>query len=754
MGIVNLYWQTLLEFPLGYLNADLQARIPWWGIFLYKVLATFFILWIAWDALFRLKRWLDEFFHRSKLVDPSDYEAHAVKNKDFVQELDAADHLESTLKPMLRSKNYARAAELVATFNQWERAAKYYMKAKDRQRAAENFARAGKTLKAAKLLSRLGDHVTAARFYTMSGNHLLAAKTHEKARDLPAAAMSFAAAGKPKESARLFLQYFQESTEELGVQHPIAEVCLKMLGEAGDKIPVEARRELRDLVADRLAAGGKYLLAAKLFQEAGNLARAGDAYARGGQFQEAAHCLREAGNVKESQNLMGRYFEAKQLWDDAGKAYAAAGALVRAADCYCQAKDFSNGGACYEQAKDFYRAGVAYIQVKSYEAALRVFKQIPEESPDLERARLLIGRSYFGLRQYDLCAAALENQLGGKVTQRNIEYFKMLGRAYAEVGRLEEALSVFNKIKAVSTDSKDVDDHISSIQVRLSKDGSRFSPTQESVAASRQQMSVVESALGKRYRFERELGRGGMGVVYQAHDTHLDRPVALKFLGSVVDESGSFRERFFREARTAARVTHANVVATYDIGEDMGKAYIAMEYVDGINLHQYLGGRGRLSPRDAVVVMRQVCAALDAVHRAGITHRDIKPENILISKEGLVKLMDFGLAVGKTGRLTQAGQILGTPCYMPPEQVRGEEVDGRSDIYALGLVFHEMLTGETYFLSGDILHRQEVEMPPPPSATVEGIPNAIDEIVLKCIAKDPDARYQSAAELAAALTKI
>jgi serine/threonine-protein kinase len=267
-------------------------------------------------------------------------------------------------------------------------------------------------------------------------------------------------------------------------------------------------------------------------------------------------------------------------------------------------------------------------------------------------------------------------------------------------------------------------------------------------------INMVEKQLGERYKIEAELGRGGMGVVYKARDTQLDRPVALKFLGSLVDGNDEYKARFLREAQAAARVQHPNIISIYDIGADDGRAYIAMEYVEGPNLHKYLGRKGKLEPREAINIIGQACLALDAVHTAGIVHRDIKPDNILIAKGGLVKLMDFGLAKGAGARLTASNVVMGTPCYMAPEQAMGREADARSDIYALGLVLHELLTGVTVFADGDVLRRQVTEMPPPPSKSVEGIPELLDQIVMKCIQKKPEERFQTVKELLGYLRQV
>jgi serine/threonine-protein kinase len=266
-----------------------------------------------------------------------------------------------------------------------------------------------------------------------------------------------------------------------------------------------------------------------------------------------------------------------------------------------------------------------------------------------------------------------------------------------------------------------------------------------------QMMQNVEQSLGGRYVLEQELGRGGMGVVYRARDSQLDRPVALKFLGSMVDSSEEFRQRFIREARTAAKINHPNIVSIYDISASVGKAYIAMEYIEGPSLHKYISQRKALKPKEAVNVIVQTCSALAAIHDAGIVHRDIKPDNILLAKGGLVKLTDFGLAKAEDSRMTRTGVVMGTPSYMAPEQVLGKEADVRSDIYSLGLVLHECLTGETAFLGPDVLELQLQKMPPLPSTKAEGIPPELDAIVMRCVAKKPEERFPNVRELVSAL---
>jgi serine/threonine-protein kinase len=266
----------------------------------------------------------------------------------------------------------------------------------------------------------------------------------------------------------------------------------------------------------------------------------------------------------------------------------------------------------------------------------------------------------------------------------------------------------------------------------------------------------IASLVGGRYQVTGLIASGGMGEVFQAHDRVLDRTVALKVLRAGISSDPEFIERFRKEATIAGRLSHPNIVQVYDFGRsDDGSAYMAMEFVDGQNLREVLNANGRLRPAVATRIAAQTCAALEAARRAGLVHRDIKPENILLTRDGQVKVADFGLSrTMAESKATQAGVLLGTAHYLAPEQVEGHASDHRADIFALGVVLYEMLTGHTPF-TGDnhvIIAYQRVRNDvPAPSERVAGLPQALDEAVRRATARDPAKRYGSAAEMAEAL---
>ncbi|NQU42960.1 serine/threonine protein kinase, partial [bacterium] len=265
-------------------------------------------------------------------------------------------------------------------------------------------------------------------------------------------------------------------------------------------------------------------------------------------------------------------------------------------------------------------------------------------------------------------------------------------------------------------------------------------------------MSSPEEFLAK-YEIESELGKGGMGVVYRARQVSLDRPVAVKMLAKELAEDERFVRRFTEEARAIARMrNHPNIVEVYDFVDARDNLYIVMELVEGEPLNRLIQRQGRFLPSEAIAILVPVARAIAHAHLAGVIHRDIKPENIIVDKTGRVKVMDFGVAhLSDAVQKTQTGLVLGTPLYMSPEQARGRAIDGRSDIYSLGVLLYHLLTGQPPF-DGDtalsIAMKHVSDAPPPPRSVDPSIPEIIEQAILKAMAKNPDDRFQTAGDFA------
>jgi eukaryotic-like serine/threonine-protein kinase len=268
--------------------------------------------------------------------------------------------------------------------------------------------------------------------------------------------------------------------------------------------------------------------------------------------------------------------------------------------------------------------------------------------------------------------------------------------------------------------------------------------------------TLIDQVFDGRYRVVRKLGTGGMANVYLAEDQELGRRVAIKMLDDRHAQDEQFVERFRREAKNAAGLSHPNVVSIYDRGQAEGTYYIAMEYLEGRTLKELLVARGPTPIAVAIDYARQILAALGFAHRNGVVHRDIKPHNVAVAPDGRVKVMDFGIARAGTSQMTETGSIIGTAQYLSPEQAKGAPVGPASDIYSVGIVLYEMLTGSVPF-TGDtpleIAMKHLSAIPEPPSEKRPEVPHELDSIVLRALAKVPGDRYQSAEEMDADLAR-
>ncbi len=756
-GLFNTFLYYI-EIPYYWL-LDITSVAPadWWH-WVYDVLAVLLIFSaLRWAFVFVL-----DLFRKDRLADKSDIDALIGKHASLEKAMQDPAVLRLTTAALKRSKQWGRLAQAYAAINHHKKAAEYFKKDKEYAKAAEQLAKVDEHVPAAKMLMRAGDFENAGRCFYRGEKYPKAAKAYAKA-GLPAkAADAWGKAGKTAQAIGMFKEYFQGPRDDAAAQVAAAHAAYALLEDAAakPKISAEDRKALLPAIARAFDAEKRHDLAATLHREAGEFDLAAEAYVKAGQLEQAVECYKQAGKPREAARIGGRFYEKAGKWREAGMAYAGGEEFLRAAECFAKANEPVRAAEYFARSGDHPRAGLMYAKAQRYQEAIASLQKVGEQDKQFDVSRALLGKCFYEMHDYAHCAATLDNHLLGKrVEKANVDYFYMLALAREQLGELQASRDILYKIGAVDKDYRDLDTRISSIDSRISLMGSKIGSQPGIVSTGGNGgdpaiMTMVQNTLGERYEIEKELGRGGMGVVYLAKDKQLDRKVALKFLGTLVDNNEEYRQRFVREAKTAAKINHPNIVAVYDISASQGKAYIAMEYVEGLSLFQHIQKKGKLHPREALNYMAQACSALYAMHSLGIVHRDIKPDNILIAKGGTVKIMDFGLAKASDNRITKSNVVMGTPCYMAPEQALGKDVDNRADIYALGLVLYEMLTGKVVFRDGDILTRQITEMPPKLSEIEPGIAPEIDAFAYKCIAKDPAERFENCKKVVEEIRKL
>lgn len=366
------------------------------------------------------------------------------------------------------------------------------------------------------------------------------------------------------------------------------------------------------------------------------------------------------------------------------------------------------------------------------ENAISLFQKVAKsETPYKSEALCRIGLSFLSKGMVEMADENFNRIRESNIPEdKKVEMLYQIGNAYEEKGIFDKAMDAYRQILSYDIKYKDVAQRIE-----------RLPSNPLSNKKDKNQQKLED-----RYDHIEKIGAGGMGSIFRARDKILGRVVALKVIREDFMSNTEAAHRFIREAQSASALQHPGIVTIFDIcvGEPM---YIAMEYVDGGNLRDKLNKKP-MSVQEFLGIAIEICEALDAAHSKGIIHRDIKPENIMLTKDGQIKITDFGLAfINNATKMTMIGQILGTPLYMSPEQIKGRPVDNRSDIYSLGIVFYESLTGSVPFPHGDIGYCHIHETPLLPSLLNPDIPNELEKIIIKSIEKSPEDRYQNVREI-------
>jgi tetratricopeptide (TPR) repeat protein len=586
----------------------------------------------------------------------------------------------------------------------------YYILAEDFNKAASSYLLGGHKQLAAEAYEKNGNFTEAARLYGMSGMKQEAAGCFEKAGNYQEA-----------------ISRYQDLEDNESIAR-VLESCGRLKEAAEYRGILELKRGQKIEAAERFEQAGRFVEAATLQKEAKNFAKAADLYTQSGDFKMAAETHLLANDlVKAAEN-----FQKVKLFREAAK-------------CYHKLRQEEPFILMLIEAQALLEAA-GFLEKKDPERAISLLQKIPPTSNDYRAACHLLGRIFMGKQMDSLANEMFERSVKDQeVGKQNLDFFYDLATLRHRQGQLDEAIKILDKILTVDYHFKDA------LTLRADLGKNLNVTTQPMIPNNAPSTSPQNKELvNNRYQIEREVGRGGMGVVYLAMDLTLQRSVALKFLPNSLSPEKSEIERFLNEARSAARLNHPNIVTIYDIDLDQGNNnyFIAMEFIDGVNLKEIITASHNLPFQVINLIGIQICDALGYAHQKNIVHRDIKTANLIWTNDKVVKITDFGLAkmleesIGGGSTRSQ-----GSPIYMSPEQVLGQKVDARSDIYSFGISLYEITTGKVPFERGDIGYHHINTPPPAPQTLRPEIPNYLNDVILKSIEKKPENRYQSAQEI-------
>ena len=508
------------------------------------------------------------------------------------------------------------------------------------------------------------------------------------------------------------------------------------------------------------------LLRAQLHQSQGQTERAAEQLENAGRAQEAAELRRSISDFDRAAALFegaGDLRQAAEMWEAAGdasqaaKAYAALEDWDEAVRCFEAAQDTEGLVGALEAQGELLRAAALAAERGDRGGSIRLLQQVPPQDNRYGRASELLAAAFEQEGHLDLAANQLERRIAALApdeTAPEVEFH--LAELLEESGEFDRAIGILETLRERDPTYPQVGSKIEVLRKKIS-----LSPPHPSGSlnfhdsASRLPAGATAFVSEERYEILEEVGRGGMGLIYKARDRRLGRIVALKRMPENLREHPGAVQLFLSEAQASARMNHPNIVTLYDADQENGAFFITMELLDGLPLNEILAKRRCFGPRDSARLALQVCAGLGYAHEQGIVHRDIKTANLFITRDRVLKIMDFGLAkILEAVRDKGATLIAGTPYYMAPEQTSGKVTDGRTDLYSLGVTLFELSTGHLPFSEGDVAEQHRTLPFPDPGRHVPDYPEALAQLIQQMTAKSPEDRPESADEVAAALTEI
>ncbi len=734
------------------------------------------------------------------------------RQKEYVQAADlflTLNDWQSAAKVLEKGEDWEKAGKIYEKAGQFDKAIDLYKKAGDNSRLADCLKKKGDFKGAAEIFTQMGKKLMAAESYEKAGNYSKAAEFYEENGSLISAAECYEKAANLRKAAEMYEQGYVEATASQMIPPPEVAAKLKAMsrkaaaffeqcGDYGKAAEVFAR--CKDMVQaaevclkgkDRAKAADYFILAkeyeraaeihrqdgdtraacevmAEKYRQEGNISMAAKMYMDAGFFSHAAELFEQCGeylNAGESFMHSAEYASAAMMFNEGGdkskaaEAYIKAGDPQKAAQIYIQLDELDKATPLVEEAGDYVLAAELYRKQGMLEKEMAALQKVDSQDPRYYPAVVRLAEIFKDRGNLNLAAESYIKVIGGAGPgQNNLDLYYGLGTVYEAGEKFKDAAEIYQKILLVDFQFKDVTDRKKNCEMHISQPKAAQSapgPASAAVAAGAAAPQGRQADASKRYAIVKELGRGGMGVVYLAKDNNLNRVVALKLFPKSVGDNPRTVERFVSETRSVSQLTHPNIAALYEFQQAGGRSFITMEYVEGATLKRLLSGAQKLPLVNILKVVYQCCQGLDYAHKKGIIHRDIKPSNIMINKQNAVKILDFGLArAAGEETLADAGAASVAAMYTSPEQLTGGEIDQTTDIYSLGVVFYEMLTGSNPFANGDAAYNHMHTEPMPPRQLRPELPEKLDQIVLTCLQKDRAKRFPSAAHLAMSLREV
>ena len=612
-----------------------------------------------------------------------------------------------------------------------------------------------------------GDHTTLARLYEEegewhraafawreAGDHERAAANFRRSGRLEEAAEEEGAAGRPKQAAQLRIRQLRELRERLRLNTARGDSESPETRQLKAQINLETESLITHL--DRLGMEREMV---DVMRSAGRIEDAVELLANDGREAMAAEIARDA----ERWDLAAQMLARLKRWGDASDMFELAGDLEHAAACAERAGEDARALQIYRNLKMPEKAAHCLARLGSLQDALRelhrqgrldeacnILRSYPGPVPDIPRVIIDMADRALERGSLEQSIACLQRAVVGVALQPSrLEPAVALARRLNEAGESDAAMAQVDRILAFDYSH----DGARSLRAEIERGRSAgdLATTQPSAEGAQRSEEERRPPAQQRYEILTELGRGGMGVVYKARDTRLDRDVAIKVLRTTSAEEAA---RLEQEAKAAATLNHPGIVTIYDFEAGFDGYFITMEYVPGEALDHVIRTQPERIRKDLVAILVRLADAVAYAHGHQVIHRDLKPGNILLTPDQEVKILDFGIAARLDTGATAGPAVCGTPYYMAPEQIRGQDTSPATDIYALGATSFHLATGRPPFKEGNVIEAHLNRQPPDPAELAPQLPNGIGAVILRCLEKDPTHRYTSAADLREALVAI